>query len=494
MYTMNRKVSYESKIKNILKNRNVEEINQKYPSYPTILGNNTQTAVSTIVKFGKRPYFLDDDEYFKITMENSIVNVDEKDIKSAIDTRDYTLNGFQRNCLEEANNLYTLPDYLYQFWNNYDFSTPSWLHDIVYGASMTKILRNNFQYHPEANIDTICAHLFEGAFTNKLKICLLRVQLCVFEKFIEVAQLLRNQFVFLKYACMCNKYYPVCVHVIVVMRVSVDIFLKYFEFLKICPLAVELEQLFNYLQNFGVTITSWPEHKHIEVQSIKNDLELFDTINSLCNKVKCNCVTSWHIRFCFSAPELAVHHELILHDKITTFFSKYSSQPNLISLMHHFYVFRTIIPEPQIWFSALTVNGIAKYVNSKMTNISIIPECDKVFSNKNKACLFYGDILKNLPAAAIPLKHDTFIYHAECLNGEKRSNYDNNSFLVVSKDRFIYTTKFKCCSTPVPELIFHATNLRSYNLDSIQMEQYKSFLFWKNKTNKVETKRRRIQD
>lgn len=456
----------------------------RFPSYMQNFRQNKGLLEAVCTIMHEESVLVDGEEYLRTTFENSISKIDSRTVYRTCNLRNTLYLGF-RSQMSIAGNERDAPPIVKSFWDSYDFSTPDWLHNIVYADQGSKILQNQLQFHPEANIDAICARLFNN--NGQLKVYGLRIEMCVFDQVMDFIILHKDECHLFRYSCMCDRNTVPTAHFLLVTTIQ-----AHFEDLidmEPCSILNELYALAEEKARRNVETSFWPpRHDHFVALEMYSNWDVFCEIDSMCNrdrldkpswKEPCNKITS---------PTSTASEEF--ESRLTSFIDKLSYRQKIGG--QHYCIMRNIVQHSHIWFSALCSEGIDLYVKY-MGRRSIIPICHLVFGNR-KPSLFVGDL--DLRACAVPLKHGQYIYHSECIDGENRGDYDRNSFLYLGRNRYIYlsTASERCCNSYVPEIITESISLLTYRLNRQQLDEYKSFLFWTHEAAvEIEKKNKRLE-
>lgn len=433
-------------------------------------------------------------ELYKI--ENHYTAINQIVLNRALNTRLCCTSGFNKYSVSYHNSNAT-PKFVLDFWHNYDFSTPDWLKKIVYkdNNNNNKMLLNRFEYHHQANIDPICAHIFEREAANSIGVFHLNIQLCVFDKFVEFVNENSDGFTLLKYGCVCDCFGILHVHMIAVSNIDINCISTLLN-KTTCHINEELHHFRHEIEKARVVPSFWPLHLHFKADEIVDGWDLFRTIDSLCQRSINNLFEeSTILPIMLKDIYFVINrgaHTSNLEKSFIEFLSKnfpYLSSSELKRNGHncHIYIFRSIANYAPLWFSALTSKGTVDYLQRHMKKKSIITKCSEVFDNAAPKIL-YKELLEFLPLAAVPLPDDRFIYHQACPNRTGKNRVLKNEYLNLGQGRYIYMSKHddgeyssgRCCTSFLPDLLVLPCNHLAYELDETQRQEYKSFVFWTN--------------
>lgn len=426
-------------------------------------------------------------------IENHYTTINQVILNRALNTRLCCTSGFDSYNVS-CNNSNATPKFVLDFWNNYNFEIPNWLSEIVYKTS-NKMTLNKFEYHPQANIDPICAHLFEREAPGNIGVFHLNIQLCIFSKFVEFVNENSNAFTLLKYGCVCDCFGVLHVHMIAVSNIDINCITTLLN-KTTCHVNEELMKFRNKIDRARVVPSFWPLHLHFKADEIASGWDLFCTIETLCQRSISNLFQESAILPIMLKDIYFVINKgprtSSLENSFIQFLSKnfpYLSSGELQRNGRncHIYIFRSITNFAPLWFSALTSKGAVDYLQRFMHNKSIITKCNEVFDNESPKIL-YNALLDFLPLAALPLPEDRFIYHQACPSSNGTKRVLKNEYLNLGQGRYIYMSKYddsegvskRCCTSFLPDLLVLACNHLTYELNEMQRQEYRSFVFWTN--------------
>lgn len=424
-------------------------------------------------------------------------------INRALNVRLACVSGLDRHHLTNTNITTDIPEHVFNFWyKNYNFKEPEWLLKLIYGSTNgNKMLSNFFTYHPEANIDPICAHLFEENLESKYGVFHITIQLCIFERFANFAILNKDKFTLLKYGCVCNCFGVLHMHVLAVSMMDIYLISTLIN-RETCAVNEELQLFRKKITEANITPSLWPIHLHFKVIQIKTGWDLFCTIESLCKRNLSSLYEESNImpvmlKDVFFHNTNANHNTRMLEKLFLGFVRDNFPHLTTAELERngkncHIFIFRSIAEYAPLWFSALTSKGAEDCLRRYLQNTSIITKCHLVFDH-DRPKLLYKDLLEFLPFAAIPLHNNQFIYHdVLCSRHEKKPeesyflHLGNNDYINVATDT---TVNGRCCNSFIPDLLTLACGNFIYELNDAQKREYHSFCFWTtiNKLNFIKT-------
>ena len=335
------------------------------------------------------------------------------------------------------------------FWNQYDFSIPSWVS-----------VPRSITFDPQANLDLPWAQICGQGLVHFYA---LKVYSCVFEQVID--RIKKFEYVkLLKYGCICDALGHEHIHLILAICNGYESQIRELKSASFyCVFDREKLELERKIQQRQCSRNfSWPKHLHVVVQPLPTPMDLFNNIAYICHRSANEESIPTYSDFYFAYTKVKVKfksyiEEVDLIRETDAFMSKYDTNPNYIG--SHYFVFRSIVDNCQIWFSLVTRCGLRDYLEYKLQRNTLRNFYDHIVNRDGKFCLPYEKILYLIPNLPLPLPGNlgyiTLSDDARVLLEMPKSSL--HSFVDQLKDYHYELTQWQCETYEM--IVYHVRRL-----------------------------------